>query len=404
MSAKEKKRIMILKPLKRKVSKSPSPSRSKNLIKVIRSDDELGHLHLDNSQVIDNAGQELVIAFDFDGTIFENNEDEYVYSKEIFTDKLFEYIDKTDLKRVNVRILIFSNQAGIASKKVSYQAVQDRFELFLTDFIGLRYDIHVLFAPSKNKYRKPYPGLYDYIMEYLGLAKDSLSDQSIYVGDAAGRAKIGKCKKDFSCSDYHFAQNINLLFMTPEQFFIDYNIKEREFCTKHCRPGYINKSGLSVVEFMSACPIINKPTAIFMIGVQGSGKTNVAEVLNANGYGDILSLDICGTVARLKKEIKGQNIIIDNTHNTAKSRAQYLDLLSGYTCLALQMTTSTELAEHMRNMRVASGGKNIPIIAVRTCLKHFVAPAVEEGFDQIYKIHPDVNSLQQNKYWNYIYM
>ena len=45
-------------------------------------------------------------------------------------------------------------------------------------------------------------------------------NQSIYVGDAAGRPAEGKKKKDFSFSDRLFALNAGLKFYTPEEHFL----------------------------------------------------------------------------------------------------------------------------------------------------------------------------------------
>lgn len=47
-------------------------------------------------------------------------------------------------------------------------------------------------------------------------------NNSMFVGDAAGRKdnwKLGR-KKDFAISDRLFARNINLKFLTPDEFFL----------------------------------------------------------------------------------------------------------------------------------------------------------------------------------------
>jgi len=43
---------------------------------------------------------------------------------------------------------------------------------------------------------------------------------SIFVGDAGGRLAAGGRRKDFSCSDRNFADNVGLTFHTPEEYFL----------------------------------------------------------------------------------------------------------------------------------------------------------------------------------------
>jgi bifunctional polynucleotide phosphatase/kinase len=79
--------------------------------------------------------------------------------------------------------------------------------------------IRVLAALNKyDIYRKPNVGMYQVVKqlyEEKGLAVDL--ENSLFVGDAAGRLGGGKGKvKDHSDTDYKFALNVGVKFVTPE--------------------------------------------------------------------------------------------------------------------------------------------------------------------------------------------
>jgi bifunctional polynucleotide phosphatase/kinase len=77
-------------------------------------------------------------------------------------------------------------------------------------------------ASGQDKYRKPRVGMWQELLEDYDLQADGAVDlaQSFYVGDAAGRIKTGKRKKDFATSDRELAMNLGIEFKTPEQFFL----------------------------------------------------------------------------------------------------------------------------------------------------------------------------------------
>jgi len=43
----------------------------------------------------------------------------------------------------------------------------------------------------------------------------------LFIGDAAGRSKLGNRKADHSDFDHKFAINVGLTFKTPEMFFLN---------------------------------------------------------------------------------------------------------------------------------------------------------------------------------------
>lgn len=114
------------------------------------------------------------------------------------------------------KIVVFSNQNGLNSDK-KINSFKFKIETILGEI-----DTPVLFlaALKKDIYRKPMTGMWDWFVENNGAEIDKSS--SFYVGDAAGRQAEWKpkYKKDHSCGDRKFAQNIQVEFYTPEEFFL----------------------------------------------------------------------------------------------------------------------------------------------------------------------------------------
>ena len=76
-----------------------------------------------------------------------------------------------------------------------------------------------LFSAEKGFFRKPSFGMFQYIKDnYFPNLKTN--DINVYIGDAAGRPKSNQKKKDFADTDYKFALNCKMSFMTPEEYFI----------------------------------------------------------------------------------------------------------------------------------------------------------------------------------------
>eukprot|EP01127_Copromyxa_protea_P017508 TRINITY_DN533_c1_g2_i3.p1 TRINITY_DN533_c1_g2~~TRINITY_DN533_c1_g2_i3.p1 ORF type:complete len:216 (-),score=38.55 TRINITY_DN533_c1_g2_i3:1032-1679(-) len=135
------------------------------------------------------------------------------------------------LQEEGYTLVIFSNQADIG-KTVKAEAreraileKQGRFLGFLEHCMNLHptLSIHILVATGYNGrkkkdeefsvdiYRKPQPGMFDFLVSKMGSPPDLSS--SFFVGDAAGRPN------DHSDCDLKFAETVGLSFHLPEDFF-----------------------------------------------------------------------------------------------------------------------------------------------------------------------------------------
>lgn len=141
--------------------------------------------------------------------------------------------------------------------------------------------------------------------------------------------------------------------------------------------------------------------AILMVGLQGAGKSTKAQELAKQYNATILSSDCIRAefnnnisndkvFTLLHKRAKAfladsQNIIIDATNTTRKSRAGAINSLKsdGVDMVAYVMTTPYRICEQRLNQRNALGGRQVPLEALNRYYKSFEIPFYEEGFAEI---------------------
>lgn len=173
-------------------------------------------------QTSEDVDSDKLAIFDMDGTIIETkskktnpiNSDDWVLWNQCIPKKLQE------LKHQGYRVVILSNQKGISLGYTTLLEIQTKIEKW-SKVVGV--EMSVLLATEDDKYRKPLTGCWEYITSTLNKSPIEKT-KCFYVGDAAGRPKIGKRHKDHSDSDRLFAINAGLTFFTPEHYFL--GIKE----------------------------------------------------------------------------------------------------------------------------------------------------------------------------------
>jgi bifunctional polynucleotide phosphatase/kinase len=141
-------------------------------------------------------------------------------------------------------VIILSNQSNISLKdnKKSLQkdmASLTNFKSQLRSILTqLDLPISVYAATGQDKYRKPRVGMWDEALGDYDLQTEGAVDManSFYIGDAAGREKAAKRRKDHATSDRYssrwivglyvltadreLAANIGVTFRTPEEYFL----------------------------------------------------------------------------------------------------------------------------------------------------------------------------------------
>ncbi|POS82651.1 hypothetical protein EPUL_004207, partial [Erysiphe pulchra] len=359
-----------------------------------------------------------VAAFDFDSTLIITKSGK-VHASNAQDWKWWHSSVPEKLKKLyrddGFYIAIISNQAGLSIKSDS--APKSKLSLFKTkvsDVLGhLDIPITIYAATEKDLYRKPRTGIWlELLKDYdLDNSTENLNlEESIFVGDAAGRQSLGNRPKDFSCSDRDFAENVGIKFATPEEYFL--GEKQRPFSRKFEPSTYFQESesqGLfSIVKNWSKVnpdlvPEVftrkNKQDIILLCGSPGAGKSSwYWKNLDPLGYvrinQDILKTrEKCIRVAS-QNISEGKSVAIDNTNADIEVRSKWVELSNKHDVpiRCVHLITPTEICIHNDVVRALNDNMNpekrtiLPGIAFNGYKKKFQPPNLDEGFQDIIEV------------------
>ena len=199
-------------------------------------------------------------------------------------------------------VVIFTNQGNVSLKsdpkslKLETLSLKNLKDQVTTIFSQLNLPVSMYGATGQDHYRKPRIGMWQEFLEDYDLHGEGAVDkeQSFYVGDAAGRPKTDKRKKDFASTDRELAANIGIRFQTPEQFFL--GAEAEEYVHAFHPAEYLSNAatGVAAAFFTKDSP---KELVIFN-GSPGAGKSSFYwKVLQPLGY-ERVNQDILKTVRR----------------------------------------------------------------------------------------------------------
>lgn len=317
------------------------------------------------------------------GNIFPKDKNDWVLWDEQVKKKF------TEISKIpNNLIVIFSNQKGVGSGNKKFttvnefkQKINDIHKLLSVDFIFVA-------SLEDDIYRKPRPGMFDFIQNKLSIKINKKN--SIYVGDMAGRPN------DKYDTDLKFALNLKIKFMTPEEYFLN------EPNNKIKLSGYLlNNNSLNTK--LSIKPESNQ--MIIISGYPGSGKSHLAEKFTKNYEFEIFSRDNLGNKF-MKKLIEslenGNPVVIEGLYWNNETRKELKNLADKhkYNTTYILVKTSYELAYHLNLYRSLYEDKNkVPEIVYMKYRKHFEYPD-ESDWGKIIEYHPRVPK-KVNKYYLY---
>jgi predicted kinase len=134
---------------------------------------------------------------------------------------------------------------------------------------------------------------------------------------------------------------------------------------------------------------------IVLVGIPGSGKSTLAKTRFPNHKR--LNLDTLHTRKKEDQEIanclmKGEDVIVDNTNTTRKSRNKYVQIakLFGIPVRAVYINCPVDLASERNASR--AGKEHVPDKAVRFYYKILEPPSTDEGFDSVEELIPDLGN------------
>ncbi|WWC72602.1 polynucleotide kinase 3'-phosphatase [Kwoniella pini CBS 10737] len=277
--------------------------------------------------------------------------------------------------------------------------------------------IRILAALSKtDAYRKPGIGMYEVIERlYKDKGLEIDLENSVFVGDAAGRVAKGSVGKDHGDTDYKFALNVGLKFVTPEEHFL-----------KHPRPkfpeppiGFLPAKLGSLASLPHIIPSHTPITRsmleiVLFVGPPASGKSSFFRKHFApEGY-EHINQDLLGTRDRCLRVAEGfltegKKVVIDNTNRNKETRAHWIRLSTKLKIpiRLFHFLCPIELAKHNNIYRACYGPANepprtlLPMSAFGSYVVAFEKPSIDEGFDEIRGVNFHFEgSEEQRKKWD----
>ncbi|XP_073343188.1 bifunctional polynucleotide phosphatase/kinase [Pagrus major] len=342
-------------------------------------------------------GSDKIAGFDIDGCIITTKSGKVFPTGPDDWRILFPEIQPrlANLLRKGYKVVFFTNQMGIARGKLRPEVFKSKVEDILTT---LQLPVQVFVASGPGIYRKPVMGMWNHLCEKANDGVTVDQTQSFYVGDAAGRPENwapGKKKKDFSSSDRLFALNIGLEFHTPEEYFLGW--KSAPYNQPNFDPRKIDSTA-KLYDPPSASLTSSQTEVIVAVGFPASGKSTFFHThVIPKGY-VYVNRDTLGSwqncVSACERALKeGRSVAVDNTNPDPESRKRYVDVAkaAGVPCRCFQFSASLEQAKHNNRFRemAPSNSKHAKVndMVFHSYKKHFVPPAISEGFSEILQIH-----------------
>lgn len=333
-----------------------------------------------------------IASFDMDGTLIKTKSgkvhpvdiNDWQIAFPSVPQKLKEFLEK------DYKIVLFSNQAPIGNGRVKIEDFKKKIESIVQK---LNVPVQAYIATGKGIYRKPRIGMWMTLTEKKNDGVKVDMNQSFYCGDAAGRVANwapGK-KKDHSLADKLFAENLELKFYTPEQFFLGHSIANVLMSKPEFHPKEVT------VEPFNNKLISKDKEILILVGFPGSGKSYLAKQIETKSNHKYATVcrDILGSWQKCAAEAtkllqQGKSVIVDSTNPDVESRSRWTSLAkqNKVDCRCAKMATSKAHAQHNNKFRELMKINHVPVndIVFHTYKNKFTEPSPNEGFKEVIEV------------------
>ncbi|XP_043482913.1 uncharacterized protein F21D5.5 isoform X2 [Leptopilina heterotoma] len=338
-------------------------------------------------------GRSKIAAYDMDKTLIKTKSG-LEFPKDANDWQLWHHEVPNKLKKLhadNFKIIIFTNQASLGTGKIKVSDFKLKIERIVKK-IGT--PIQVFIAVGHSRFRKPCTGMWELLSNEKNDGVLINKEQSLFVGDAAGRPahKDTKRKKDHSLADRLLAMNLGLQFHTPEEHFLGH--KPSVYNPPVFHPKEEMKKKIEICDPPNAEITSKEQEIIVMVGCPGSGKSHfVKTYLTDYKY---VNRDTLGSWQKCVAEteralVQGKSVVVDNTNPDELSRQRYVDVAKKrkVQVRCFVMAANKEHTKHNNKFRCLTDPthEKISDIIINSYIKNFKVPSLEEGFKEVVKIN-----------------
>lgn len=244
---------------------------------------------------------------------------------------------------------------------------------------------------DRDRFRKPHTGIWeDFVRKSCGGVPPRFA---YYCGDAAGRPG------DHAASDYAFALNAGIGFLTAEAVFVRACGMWASPASLGCRlaplpelekPAVPMDARLRpIADYLDHWSSLDQPAVVIFVGSPGCGKTRLYQALAAKYDLVLVSRDVqrgghrnVFRQALAERRAGGPHIIVDNTNPLRADRLAYSQEAQDalYDVAICHVATPKAVCFHLNAARCQlGGGPELPAIAIHSFWKRFEPPNAEEA-------------------------